>query len=292
MLKKLVCILSALCIVFAGITVAYADDYTVHQAAAKAIRKIPATATAYNDMTQEEFLSYVRTYLPAGSENVKLSIDNEANFRVSNADEEREGSVFGNILIVCDVYKTHEIVSLKIPKLTFADRAFPDVPTTAYYSEPVRWAVKKNITAGTSATTFSPDDTCTRAQILTFLWRAVGEPKAEGANPFSDVSTNDYYYDAAVWAYQKGMVTADKFEGSTPCTRGETVKFLWINAGSPSSEYKTSFNDVDTNGDYFTAVKWALQNHVTSGTSKTTFSPNDICSRGQIATFLYRAIKK
>jgi len=169
--------------------------------------------------------------------------------------------------------------------------AFTDVPSDAYYASAVKWAVEKNITAGTSETTFSPDDTCTGAQILTFLWRAVGSPKAEGINPFTDVSGGHYYYDAAVWAYRMGMVSGDKFRANMPCTRASTVMFLWKNAGSPDVETAGTFRDVPAGAEYAKAVSWAVQNGITSGTSETTFSPDVTCTRGQIVTFLNRAIK-
>lgn len=170
---------------------------------------------------------------------------------------------------------------------------FADVADGAYYAAAVKWAVGKSITQGTSSTTFSPDDTCTRAQILTFLWRAVGSPKAEAANPFSDVKSSDYYYDAAVWASQKGMVAGDKFEGNTPCTRASTVMYLWKNADSPVSVYGDyrSFDDVSEDADYYDAVSWAVAMDVTSGVSDTEFAPDEICSRGQIVTFLNRALE-
>lgn len=168
---------------------------------------------------------------------------------------------------------------------------FHDVKDTDYFAAAVKWAVARNITAGTSDTTFSPEDTCTRAQILTFLWRAVGSPKSTAANPFTDVSANDYYYDAALWAYEKGMVSGSRFAGSTPCTRASTVEYLWKNAGSPDTAVSGGFSDVADNADYSKAVSWAVQNQVTAGTGETTFSPDMICSRGQIVTFLNRAIQ-
>jgi len=168
---------------------------------------------------------------------------------------------------------------------------FTDVSSDAYYAQAVSWAVEKNITSGTSETTFSPDDTCTRAQILTFLWRAVGSPKAESTNPFTDVNSGHYYYDAAVWAYQKGMVSEGKFSATTPCTRASTVMYLWKNAGSPDMGAVGTFTDVTADADYAKAVSWAVQNGITSGTSETTFSPDTTCTRGQIVTFLNRAIK-
>ena len=168
---------------------------------------------------------------------------------------------------------------------------FTDVKADAWYAEAVKWAVEKGITTGTSETTFSPSDTCTRAQILTFLWRAVGSPKSGAANPFTDVKADDYYYDAAVWASEKGMATGSLFEGNTPCTRASTVIYLWQNAGSPDTAVSGEFADVPADAAYAKAVSWAVRNGVTSGTSETTFSPDDTCTRGQIVTFLNRALK-
>ena len=168
---------------------------------------------------------------------------------------------------------------------------FNDVKPTDWFADAVAWAVEENITTGTSATTFSPANTCTRAQILTFLWRAVGSPKQSGANPFSDVKTTDYFYDAALWASKNGMVSGDTFGGSTPCTRSSTVIYLWKNAGSPKTEVSTVFTDVPASSEYAQAVAWAVKNGITTGTSATTFSPNTTCTRGQIVTFLNRAMK-
>lgn len=167
---------------------------------------------------------------------------------------------------------------------------FTDVKTTDYYADSVKWAVEKAITAGTTETTFSPNQTCTRAQILTFLWRAFGSPEADIENPFDDVTPDDYYYDAAIWAYENGMVEGDKFEGDTPCTRASTVVYLWKNAGMPEGSAASAFEDVPADSDFAQAVSWAVETGVTAGTSDTTFSPDMICSRGQIVAFLDRAI--
>lgn len=150
--------------------------------------------------------------------------------------------------------------------------SFNDVKDSDYFAAPVKWAVEKGITTGTSNTTFSPAETCTRAQIITFLWRAVGSPKASAANPFGDVKTSDYYYDAAVWASEKGMVSGNVFAGNTPCTRASTVTYLWKNAGSQGIRYDGCFDDVSEDADYATAVMWAFEEGITSGTSETEFS--------------------
>ncbi len=166
---------------------------------------------------------------------------------------------------------------------------FNDVADDAYYAAPVKWAVENGITTGTSSTAFSPDMTCTRAQILTFIWRAAGSPTASAANPFSDVTADDYYYNAAIWAYENSMVTGSTFDADTPCTRSSTVTYLWKFNGSPVLGIPSLFKDVSDDAEYADAVSWALIEEVTSGISDTEFAPDMICNRGQIVTFLYRA---
>ena len=180
---------------------------------------------------------------------------------------------------------TESVGALAAPKSKFSD-----VATSAYYYKPVEWAVGQAVTTGTTATTFSPNNTCTRAQILTFLWRAVGKPTSTIANPFTDVKPTAYYYQAALWAYEMGMVTGTAFAPNTPCTREATVTYLWKYVGAPATAATNTFTDVPANAAYAQAVAWAVSKGVTTGTSATTFSPSSTCTRGQIATFLYRAI--
>lgn len=166
---------------------------------------------------------------------------------------------------------------------------FTDVKANAYYAEPVKWAVNKGVTLGTSATTFSPNATCTNAQILTFIWRAAGSPTPSLANPFTNLSGDEYYAKAAVWAYSMGMVSGTTFDANKACTRAMTVEYLWKQAGSPATAANGKFTDVPSGAAYAPAVVWAVSNGITVGTSGTTFSPDNICTRGQIMTFLYRA---
>ena len=168
---------------------------------------------------------------------------------------------------------------------------FDDVKPTDWFAESVAWALKIGITVGTSETTFSPNATCTRAQIITFLWRALGSPKTGAANPFADVKPTDYYYESAIWANKMGMVTGITFDGNTPCTRASTVTYLWKNAGAPKTEATSVFTDVPAEAEYAQAVAWALANKITNGTSETTFSPDNTCTRGQIVTFLKNTLK-
>ena len=174
-----------------------------------------------------------------------------------------------------------------------AQNPFVDVKEGAYYYDAVLWAVEQKITSGTSATTFSPDASCTRAQMVTFLWRAAGSPKVEnGKNPFADVQADAYYYDAVLWAVEKGVTSgtsATTFSPDATVTRGQTVTFLYRNAGSPEVSGTMPFTDVEADAYYAKAVQWAVQQKITTGTSETTFSPMSDCTRGQIVTFLYRA---
>ena len=160
---------------------------------------------------------------------------------------------------------------------------FADVAETAYYRDPVAWAVDKGITNGTSDTAFSPNNTCTRAQIITFLWRAAGSPEPVGGCPFTDVPSGAYFEKATAWAAQQGMAAGGRFAPYDPCTREMAVEFMWRQAGSPKAP-AANFTDVSSD-----AVNWALEKGVTNGTSATTFSPKATCTRGQIVTFLWRA---
>ena len=292
---------------------------------------------------------------------------------------------------------------LRVVKVNFGSESTPqtfggftDVKESDYFADAVLWAVGKKITSGTSATTFSPSTNCTVAQILTFLWRANGAHTSNTwKNPFSDVKSSDYYYNAALWAYEKGMVTGGTFGGDRPCTRSMAVTYMWKAADSPSTVFDiinhgvtlrgyhgsdgdvvipdgveeileetfencknlnsvaipssvtaidwnvfedcnsltdvyyegseaqwkaisiapdnnalskaaihynskmpeqkpviTGFTDVPATADYAEAVKWAVDKGVTSGTSAATFSPDSVCTRGQIVTFMYRGLAK
>lgn len=172
---------------------------------------------------------------------------------------------------------------------------FIDVKSNAYYFEPVSWAVANGITSGTSATTFSPDNACTRGQAVTFLWRAAGKPAPKSShNPFTDVKPGQYYYDAVLWAVENGVTngtSATTFSPDATCNRGQIVTFLYRAEGEPEVAVRSTFGDVKTDAYYAKAVTWAVNEEVTSGTSATTFSPDNDCTRGQIVTFLYRANK-
>ena len=171
---------------------------------------------------------------------------------------------------------------------------FVDVPETAYYADAVDWAVENGITNGKDATHFAPKDDCTRAQIVTFLWRTAGEPEpATTVNPFVDVNPSAYYYKAVLWAVGEGITNgtdATHFSPNATCTRAHAVTFLWRMEGEPMpTNSRSSFADVqDMNAYYYYAVMWAVENGITNGTDPTHFSPKQTCSRAQIVTFLYR----
>ena len=171
-------------------------------------------------------------------------------------------------------------------------RVFVDVKTGDYFYDAVQWAVGKGITNGTSAETFSPEDPCTRAQIVTFLWRAAGSPVVNYAMDLSDVAGDAYYAEAVRWALSEGITTgtsADQFSPNAPCTREQAVTFLWRAAGSPAVSGESAFEDVGADAYYARAVAWAAQNGVTNGISQTLFGTGSDCTRAQIVTFLYRA---
>lgn len=180
------------------------------------------------------------------------------------------------------------------PTPTPPSSSFKDVESGSWYADAVQWAVdhKPQITNGTSATTFGPNANCTRAQMVTFLWRAAGEPAPKSLNnPFSDVKPSTYYYKAVLWAVEKGITNGTSkttFSPEATVTRAQTVTFLWRLEGQPKISTTNPFKDVSTGQYYTDAVLWAVKNGITNGTSETTFSPSNPCTRAQIVTFLYR----
>ena len=179
-------------------------------------------------------------------------------------------------------------------KAVFAEEVkispFRDVPTDAYYYEAVKWAQKKGITGGIGDGLFGPNQPCTRAQIVTFLWRAAGSPVVNYAMDLADVSGDAYYAEAVRWALSQGITTgtADgKFSPNAPCTRAQAVTFLF-RASKASADGAPAFSDVAADAYYAEAVKWATDNGITTGTTSSTFSPGSGCTRAQIVTFLWR----
>lgn len=168
---------------------------------------------------------------------------------------------------------------------------FYDVPNDAFFYEAVKWAVKSGVTNGLSDTMFGPYESCTRMQIVTFLWRAAGSPEPKTASSFTDVPASAYYAKAVAWAIENGItngMTETTFAPNATCTRGQSVTFLY-RALKGTASGSANFTDVKSDTFYADAINWAVANNVTNGTSNTTFSPNADCTRAEIVTFLYRA---
>ena len=168
---------------------------------------------------------------------------------------------------------------------------FYDVPNGAYFYEAVKWAVENGITTGVGNDLFAPEQSCTRAQIVTFLWRAAGSPEPKTASSFTDVPVSTYYAKAVAWAVENGItngMTETTFAPNETCTRGQSVTFLY-RALKGTASGSANFTDVKSDAFYADAVNWAVASDVTNGTSNTTFSPNADCTRAEIVTFLYRA---
>ena len=169
---------------------------------------------------------------------------------------------------------------------------FDDVKPGAFYFDAVQWAVENGITNGTGKNTFSPNDVCSRYQIVMFLWRAAGQPEAKAAVSFADVKPGDIFYEAVQWAVERGITkgtSSTSFSPFAPCTRGQIVTFLYRSAGSPKVSGACNFSDVSSGSFCHDAVIWASSEGITNGTSAGRFSPNEGCTRAQVVTFLYRA---
>jgi len=169
---------------------------------------------------------------------------------------------------------------------------FSDVDAGAYYYDAVQWAVQQGIASGTSETTFGPDQKCTRGQTITMLWKSAGSPAPKNQNnPFTDVKESAYYYKPVLWAAERGIATGTSFEPDAAITRGQFATFLYRNAGSPAAAANHSFTDVPSDAYYSQAVAWISAKGIASGTGEHTFSPDGVCTRGQIVTMLHRAKK-
>ena len=161
--------------------------------------------------------------------------------------------------------------------------SFTNVKSSDYFADAVLWAVETNITSGTSKTTFSPNNTCSNAEILTFLWRANGSPEPTETNPFTEIKTTDYFYKAALWATEKGLVSGSTFGANTDCTRAMTMEYMWKAVGIPVAPYNGKFNDVPANSDYAQAVAWAVENKITSEQASVTSLPTPPVPAGRLS---------
>ena len=239
---------------------------------------------------------------PSGSVSVRegrdqtFTITPDKSYAVSNV--KIDGKSIGAVKSYTfeNVRRTHtiEVIFMKANG-TPQTGVFVDVATGGYYEDAVDWAVENGITKGTDDTHFSPDGICTRAQAVTFLWRAAGSPKLKTRTmPFTDVPAGSYYYDAVLWAVENGIAkgTSDTtFSPNMTCTRAQIVAFLWRSEKSPAAGTANPFADVKSTAYYAGAVLWAVREDITKGTTNTTFSPDADCTRAQIVTFLWRCKK-
>ena len=260
----------------------WADDYST----------VTATRTCKNDASHAE----------TETVNTTSEVTKEATY-------EEEGEIVYTATFVNEAFTT-QTKAVTIPKLEKPDdptpglpcdggdgcpgNIFTDMPAKGHWAhDAIDWAIVAGITSGTSATTFSPNQGCTRSQVVTFLWRAAGSPEPETTNnPFKDVTVGAWYYKAVLWAAETGVTagtSATTFSPNQTCTRGQIVTFIWRYEGSPEATTSNNpFTDVPDGTWYSKAVLWASEAGVTAGTSATTFSPNATCTRAQIVTFLYR----
>ena len=193
-------------------------------------------------------------------------------------------------------YQTHYGILSVATNSTAPVTSFIDVKESAWYYTPVQWAVANGVTSGTSDTTFSPGNQCTRAQAVTFLWNAKGQPEPKSTkNPFTDVKSTAWYYKAVLWAVENGITSgtsATTFSPNSTCTRAQIVTFFHNYAGKPAASGKNPFTDVKSTAWYYQPVLWAVSEGVTAGLTPTTFGPTNTCTRGQIVTFLYNYLGK
>ena len=190
--------------------------------------------------------------------------------------------------IIRDEYESKQTVPKQVMGLSAA--VFADVRLNAYYADAVAWAVDNGITNGKTPTTFAPNESCTHGQILTFLWRSLGQPWSDVEPPIA-MKGDEYYYEAARWAAENDMIGAD-FDPNALCNRAYAVLYIWQAFGRPAPSGESPFTDVPAHWSSATAVAWAVENGVTNGATATTFNPGKICNRGEIVTFLYRYFGK
>ncbi len=247
--------------------------------------------------------SYKLTFeVNGGSAIAALSKASDATIHLSAYTPTREGYTFAgwysdaNLTIAITSVKLTENTTIYAKWTEKGTMPFTDVSADAYYYDAALWALDKGIASGSTAATFNPNAICTRAQTVTFLWRAMGSPDPTATScPFTDVAKDAYYYKAVMWANEKEITkgTSDRtFSPNVTVTRGQTMTFLWRTAGNPAAGAVNPFADVKSGAYYADAVLWAVSEGITSGTGAATFNPADGCTRAQIVTFLYRYLAK
>ena len=268
----------------------------------KEAKTIPATGSNYSYYTIKATAGSGGSISPSGSVSVRdgrdqtFTITPDQGYAVANV--KIDGKSIGAVKSYTfeNVKKSHtiEVVFMKANGNPQTG-VFVDVATGSYYEDAVDWAVENGITTGTDATHFSPDGICTRAQAVTFLWRAAGSPEPETRTmPFTDVPVGSYYYDAVLWAVENGITEGTSnttFSPNMACSRAQIVTFLWRSEKSPAAGTANPFADVKSTAYYAGAVLWAVREDITKGTTSTTFSPDADCTRAQIVTFLWRCKK-
>ena len=262
----------------------------------KETKTIPATGSNYSYYTIKATAGTGGSISPSGNVSVRegrdqaFTITPDKGYAVANV--KIDGRSIGAVKSYTfeNVRRNHTI------EVSFARaNEFIDVPAGSYFYEAVMWAVENGVTTGVSASRFDPNGVCTRAQAVTFLWRAAGSPAPRSRTmPFTDVPAGSYYYDAVLWAVENGITkgTSDTtFSPNMTCTRAQIVTFLWRSEKSPAAGTANPFADVKSTAYYAGAVLWAVKEDVTKGTTNTTFSPDADCTRAQIVTFLWRCKK-
>ena len=262
----------------------------------KETKTIPATGSNYSYYTIKAAAGTGGSITPSGNVSVRegrdktFTITPDKGYAVANV--KIDGKSIGAVKSYTfeNVRRNHTI------EVSFARaNEFIDVPAGSYFYEAVMWAVENGVTTGVSASRFDPNGVCTRAQAVTFLWRAAGSPAPRSRTvPFTDVPVGSYYYDAVLWAVENGITKGTintRFSPNDTCTRAQIVAFLWRSEKSPAAGTANPFADVKSTAYYAGAVLWAVKEDITKGTTNTTFSPDADCTRAQIVTFLWRCKK-
>ncbi len=257
-------------------------------------KKAPLDLTGYDVLSTDDMDVYVGADFPVVARYTMNSDETGETFFRGN--ETKLDTVVINGKEITPVVEAKEVVEDSkeetVTRPEPAESDFTDVPDGQFYTVPINWAVEAGVTNGTKPGLFEPDAKCTRGQVVTFLWRAKGEPKAEKASDFTDVAAGQYYTDAVAWAVEAGVTNGTKpgcFEPDATVTRGQFVTFLYRAEGEPDYTAENPFTDVG-NEFYYDAVLWAVENGITTGTTPGCFEPNSACTRGQVVTFLYRAL--
>ena len=253
--------------------------------------KLPTPTYTATGLVKGEKLTHVDLTCEADGKTIGKFDIVPSNAVTSNSNDNYEVTYVNGTLTVSRRHSSPSSTTPEPEPTPDDSNSFSDVPANAYFADAVEWAVNKGVTNGLTDTMFGPYEACTRAQIVTFLWRAAGSPEPKAVSSFTDVPASAYYAKAVAWAVENGItngMTTTEFAPDATCTRGQSVTFLYRVLGK-KVESSANFTDVKSDAFYADAVNWAVASDVTNGTSNTTFSPNADCTRAEIVTFLYRA---